>query len=828
MGNMDDLSGLLQQARSLWLAGEYQQAAGLYEQAIAAQPDHQSHYWHLGLMLLLMGNEADAQMTWLMAPEAEGDEGLDIASDYATTSANAEASETQAGDAPETSSQDIYSGSTAQSGLQLAQVLLAEGDRQVELGNAQMAWAIRQYLRELNPTDVNNLLRLVQLSISIGSFQPSDLIDLGLLDLLTAELEAASEAQPSGDRPATASTESQAPPLVASPESTQASETAESSQLAIDPDLLLAVVQAIYDKALPDETVFEFTAISAKYLHRFAPTIAILDHLRVLADKLSFIKHHPQLAVRVAEIAVDLEPEDVYSLNYLAQTHSTAHNHAQAIAIARQACELAEQSPGFVLQVIVQYALLKALMVASGYWQEAEATYQKIKTLLHSLFVSNPELSRSDLLNLRSINYFAPYLSDNARENRLLQNQLMQFCQTQTERIIPALIQKYGDRHQQYRQQNQSAQVTKKPLRIGYLSSCMRRHSVGWLARWLFQYHDRDRFELYSYFINYRQIDDKLQSWYAQQSHKAYRGGVDGSDNGIAIAAEIFADEVDILVDLDSITSYIAPEVMSLKPAPIQVSWLGLDAPGIPTIDYFIADDYVLPEYAQEYYSEKIWRLPNTYLAVAGFETAVPTLRRDRLDIPTDAVVFLTAQAGHKRHPATAKLQMQIMQQVPNSYLLIKGVSEEESIQKFFNNLAAEVGVSAERLKFLPMAPSEEQHRADLAIADVVLDTYPYNGATTTMETLWMGIPIVTRVGEQFSARNSYGMMINAGISEGIAWSDREYVDWGVSLGTDEKLRQKIAYQLRVGRHTAPLWNAKQFVADMETAYEQMWQDFVG
>jgi predicted O-linked N-acetylglucosamine transferase (SPINDLY family) len=95
------------------------------------------------------------------------------------------------------------------------------------------------------------------------------------------------------------------------------------------------------------------------------------------------------------------------------------------------------------------------------------------------------------------------------------------------------------------------------------------------------------------------------------------------------------------------------------------------------------------------------------------------------------------------------------------------------------------------------------------------------------METLWMGIPMVTRVGQQFSARNSYTMMINAGITEGIAWTDEEYVDWGIKLGTDENLRQQISWKLRKNRQMAPLWNGKQFTREMENAYEQMWQKYI-
>ncbi|MGL4499621.1 MAG: O-linked N-acetylglucosamine transferase, SPINDLY family protein, partial [Planktothrix sp.] len=186
-----------------------------------------------------------------------------------------------------------------------------------------------------------------------------------------------------------------------------------------------------------------------------------------------------------------------------------------------------------------------------------------------------------------------------------------------------------------------------------------------------------------------------------------------------------------------------------------------------------------------------------------------------------------SGQRGFKRHPDTARLQMQILKEVPNSYFLVKGLADPDAIKSFFTQLAEEEGVDPQRIIFLPRDSSEAVHRANLGIADVVLDTYPYNGATTTLETLWMGIPLVTRVGEQFAARNSYTMMMNVGVTEGIAWTDQEYVEWGVRLGTDSSLRQDISWRLRRSRQTAPLWNAPKFTREMENAYTQMWEIYV-
>ncbi|MBR8827887.1 MAG: hypothetical protein DSM107014_08295 [Gomphosphaeria aponina SAG 52.96 = DSM 107014] len=192
----------------------------------------------------------------------------------------------------------------------------------------------------------------------------------------------------------------------------------------------------------------------------------------------------------------------------------------------------------------------------------------------------------------------------------------------------------------------------------------------------------------------------------------------------------------------------------------------------------------------------------------------------------TDAVVYLSAQAGLKRHPDHVRLQLQIIKAVPNSYLLIKGLANEAVMEEFFTHLAEAEGVSPARLRFLPRDATEAVHRANLSIADVVLDTYPYNGATTTLEVLWLGIPLVTRVGEQFAARNSYAFMMNVGLTEGIAWTDSEYVAWGIKLGLDAALREKIAWKLRAARRTSPLWNGREFTREMEKAYQQMWAHY--
>ena len=170
---------------------------------------------------------------------------------------------------------------------------------------------------------------------------------------------------------------------------------------------------------------------------------------------------------------------------------------------------------------------------------------------------------------------------------------------------------------------------------------------------------------------------------------------------------------------------------------------------------------------------------------------------------------------------------MQILKAVPNSYLLVKGTGNATTIQEQFEAIAQKVGVDLDRLRFLEGCVTGIEHRANLGIVDVFFDTYPYNGATTTLEVLWSEIPLVTRVGGPFAARDSYTFMVNVGITEGIAWTDQEYIEWGIRLGNDENLRKEISWKLKQSKKTSPLWNGKQFARDMEDAYRQIWEIYV-
>ncbi len=512
--------------------------------------------------------------------------------------------------------------------------------------------------------------------------------------------------------------------------------------------------------------------------------------------------------LRVAEICNEILPDSLPVLQVLGYLYSEIGRYSEAIAIAEQYYQIAPET----IDRLFGSCQIQRAHFTAGNWQDSDRRIDLHRQLLMEIVEQSPfNLHQGECKVLLLASFFLPYTEDNPRVNKSLQNQLAAIYQ---QNIKPINIDaKFG-----------KSELAKKTgtLRIGYIGSTLIKHSVGWLSRWLIHHHDRQSFQIFLYCLNMNREDQFNHQWFRDKVDITSYFAIDSDE----IAAQIRADEIDILIDLDSLTFDTTCLVMAQKPAPLQVSWLGWDSTGIPVIDYFIADPYVLPDDAQDYYSEKIWRLPQTYLAVDGFEIGTPTLRREDLDIPADAVIYLSSQSGYKRHPDCIKSQMEIIKAVPNSYFLIKGKSDAATIQDFFGKLATEVGIDLDRLRFLETAPDEMTHRANLAIADIVLDTFPYNGATTTLETLWMGIPMVTQVGQQFAARNSYTFMLNAGITEGIAWNTSEYIEWGIKLGLDRDLRNKIHGKLRSSRSTAPVWNAKQFTLDLEAAYREMWAKY--
>ena len=650
---------------------------------------------------------------------------------------------------------------------ELVNILSTEAQRQESLGDYQKSWLIRGHLREIAPDLINNLLELIQLEINLKIFTPDKLNEWQVIELLQ-----------------------------------------QSPKSSVDFDLLLEVLKKVLEFS-----VAETVAFAKASLAHLPSSEIFIETVVPIVLRLAEERGNSLLATNILKICLELQPNNLELFKKQLYFYTRLQSYQQSLEIAYKFYKNCDTLPK---KVFVNYYILYTLIV-SGDWQDVELMAQRHRELLQKIIQRQPTIESVVNSCLASLAVPLPYLQDNLVENRWFQNQISLLFQKNFITQTSTSTQKFDSNIKA------SSCVIKqnKQLRIGYIAHTFRKHSVGWLARWLFHYHNREQFQIFIYLGS--EIEDEItQIWYKQKVDlvRNFKEDVE------VIAQQIREDEIDILVDLDSLTRNITCQIMALKPAPVQVTWLGFDASGLPTVDYFIADPYVLPENAQAHYTEKLWRLPDTYLAVDGFEIGIPTLCRDDLGIPDDAVIYLSSHGGYKRHPATIRLQMRIIKEVANSYLLIKGIGDENSVKQLFSQLAEEEGINPDRLKFLPRDLDEYTHRANLQIADVALDTYPYNGATTTLEILWTGIPLVTRVGEQFAARNSYTFLRNVGVEEGIAWTNREYVEWGIKLGKEETLRREINLKLKAAKQTSPLWNTQQFTLEMEQAYQQMWINY--
>jgi predicted O-linked N-acetylglucosamine transferase (SPINDLY family) len=447
-------------------------------------------------------------------------------------------------------------------------------------------------------------------------------------------------------------------------------------------------------------------------------------------------------------------------------------------------------------------------LIEAGAWHEVDALLPPHYALLDSVLY-DPDAPRCltpwahaaiDMI------YLLPYLADDPVRHRPLQSRLAEVFSSRFRPWSPSL-------------DAASWNPKDRRARIGYLGSGLRRHSVGWLLRWTLEQHDRDRFVVFAYLIGHAP-DQFTRAWIEPNVDHLFCGGNDVD----RVYRRIRDDELDLLIDLDSATLDLSCEIMARRAAPRQASWLGWDASGVACVDYYLAGPGQIPTEDHPLYREQILTLPGSLIAVKGFEAGEPTWSRSRLNIPEWSTIYLSVQSGMKREAAHLRRQLQIVARVPDSVLLLKGLAGDDLLRRAVVASASATGLSLDRIRFLPRDPDESTHRANLALADIVLDTYPYNGATTSLEALWAGIPLVTRAGRQLAARTSLSFLESLGLHDCVAYSEQQFVDLGVRLGLDRTFRREISDRLRSARGRADLWYPEGFTRRLESVYLELLQ----
>ncbi len=447
----------------------------------------------------------------------------------------------------------------------------------------------------------------------------------------------------------------------------------------------------------------------------------------------------------------------------------------------------------------------------------AQNAYQHFLTLESRLF---QKLETPSSWDIERLYYNSFYILTNIRDD-IRKNS--QFYRLISEKFIPTLPPlSPGNKAREG-----SPRIASNPLKIGIISPHYKRHSVGWCSADILRELAQLTPHLYLYVTGPLQPDDRtavFKSFAAKFYHPS--SGVTSQ----TVFDEIQRDCLDILVDLDSLTVNINIEILASHPAPVCVSWLGFDAPFISADHYFLGDWQTHPEGTEPYYQEQLVRMPDCFVASSGFQRIEgdrDTFRHS-FGIDSTQVVYLCIAPGRKFNLDLVQAQIAILKQVPNSVLIYKGEGDHTVISATYQQECAAQNVSFSRIKFLPRTRTEEEHRILYLLADVLLDSYPYNGGTHTLEALWFNLPMVTRSGEQFLSRMGYSFLQAVGIEAGVAWSWEEYVDWGVSFGCDRLFLQQIQNQLIQSKQLetlAPLWNPKKFAQDIYRLFEQL-RDF--
>ena len=412
----------------------------------------------------------------------------------------------------------------------------------------------------------------------------------------------------------------------------------------------------------------------------------------------------------------------------------------------------------------------------------------------------------------KRVAFCTPFLRDDRAANTELLKRLGQlYIHRDTD--SNGIEQSRSSQRQVKRQRGQS-------LRIGFLSNHFKRSSVGWVSVDWMRELSKITPEIYCYATAQLKSDDLTQQ-FEQIASQFYhpRSVAEYYADPAELIEQVERDRLDILVSLDSLTIPTQVDVLQARPAPICITWPGFDAPFTSSENYYLCDWHTHPHNIDAYYREQLVRVPHAHLATAGFD-CIPCDRdalRQQYNIDPGQVVFLCVAHGLKFTPDLVRSQLAILAQVPNSMLFYKGRGDMAIVRATYQHACEQQGLDFNRLVFLTQTKTEEEHRAVYILADILLDSYPYNGGVHNLEALWFELPLVTRKGHQFASRLGYSFLRTLDIETGIADSWETYIHWGIQLGQNADLRQAVRTRLAKAKQEdalAPLWNPRQYAKD--------------
>ena len=463
---------------------------------------------------------------------------------------------------------------------------------------------------------------------------------------------------------------------------------------------------------------------------------------------------------------------------------------SDAVASCRKAISL---QPGFA----EAYYNLGNAIKEQGFLEKALANYRQALSLKTDLTIAHSSI-------LFTLNYLDKHSQEEIYQEALQWDQ--QFAQP----LLPS------------KQLYQNTSEENRILRIGYVSQDFRNHSVAYFFEPTLQAHDRKDVEVFCY-VNVKKPDEVTERLQAASDQWRSIVGLRNED----VAERIREDRIDILVDLAGHTAENRLLVFAYKPAPIQISWLGYpNTTGIKVIDYRFTDAIADPPgEADRFYTEELIRLEHGFLCYKA-EEAAP----DVSELPCIKNGFITFGSFNNLAKVTAEVVecwSEILRAVPGAHLLMKSkpLADKETKARYLK-MFEEKGIQPERIELLGWLAERNGHLGLYNKVDIGLDPFPYNGTTTTCEALWMGVPVITLLGERHAGRVGASIMHQVDLEEMVAGSLEEYVQMAQELGNDRDLLVEMRGGLRQHMRESGFMDRQLFTQTLESAYRQLWKNW--
>ncbi len=360
---------------------------------------------------------------------------------------------------------------------------------------------------------------------------------------------------------------------------------------------------------------------------------------------------------------------------------------------------------------------------------------------------------------------------------------------------------------------------SKQKIRVAYVSPDYHEHPVTYLITELIETHSRDRFEIYGF---------SLKEWPNGQARARI---VDAFDHFIDISqlsvkesvSLIRSHDIDIAVDLSGFTAHGKPEIFGHRVAPIQIGYIGyLGSMGSTCYDYLIADKILIPQEMQSHYAEKIIYLPTYQVNDSKRDRPEkPANIKEQMGLPPNSIVFASFNSQFKYNPEVFDSWMRILQQVPQSVLYL--LSNDQIAEKNFREYFHKNNIDSSRI-FFTKRVKKELYLQNYHGVDIFLDTWPYNAGTTASDALWMGVPVLTKIGQAFQARMAASILEALKLPELITHSVEAYEALAVKLATDDGYRANIAQQLGNNIKDSILFDINHFRNSIEQAYQLIYE----